>query len=202
MVRSFNEAQLAILEWYWQNFRYDEARPSKQLSIPIALNCCEVGPLVTSQDVGRYFANRAARESGQPRATPLTDRQREILEDSFDDDPFPYTGTTIVLTYQTKLRPKQVRQWFDNRRKKYRNEGLPLITRNSAEQDMTAAARMWRAYKRDPEGYAKQLWLGTISVRTGAPTGHVATEADIEKWEVFWAAGRGDHDETAVRNDE
>lgn len=142
--------------------------------------------------LSRYFADRAARESGQPRATPLTDGQREILEESFFNEPFPYTGVIILLTYRTQLRPKQVKQWFDNRRKKYRTEGVPLPTRNSAEQDPAAAARMWRAYKRDPDEYAKQLWLGIIHDRTGASTGQVASEADVEEWEALCAADRGD----------
>ncbi|XXH05812.1 hypothetical protein Hte_012250 [Hypoxylon texense] len=197
MVRRFNEAQMAILEQFWQS-RLDAPRPPKRLSIPAALSCCEVGPPVTSQDVGRYFSNRAARESGQPRARPLTTMQRELLEGSFEHDAFPYTGTIIVLTYQTKLRPKQVKQWFDNRRKKHRCYGLPLVTNNLVEQDAAAAARMWRAFKANPDEYAKQLWLGTISSRTGACTGKVAGIAEGEEWERLWGMDREGYDGDVV----
>lgn len=131
----------------------------------------------------------------------MTTAQRELLEESFEDDPFPYTGTFIVLTYQTKLRPKQVKQWFDNQRKKLRSYGLPLTTSNLVEQDAAAAARMWRAFKADPDDYAKQLWLGTISSRTGAYTGKVAGIAEREEWERLWGTVGEGHDVDVVGND-
>ncbi|KAI0109439.1 hypothetical protein F4776DRAFT_400689 [Hypoxylon sp. NC0597] len=181
----FNEAQLAILEEYWR-MRFDEPRPPKSRCIYAALRCCNVGPKVTSQDIGRYFSNRAARETGQPRARPLTPAQLGLLEESWCSDPYPYVGTIIVLTYQTKLQPKQVKRWFDNQRKKYRNNGLFLSTRNVAQQDPACAARMWRAYNKNPSEYAKKLWLGTISASTGAPTGKAIDTAKEREWERRW----------------
>jgi hypothetical protein len=64
------------------------------------------------------------------------------------------------------LEPKQVKAWFDNERKKADKRGETMFTRNEPT-DMNDAARMWRAYKKDPEGYVKALTSGEISPRTG-----------------------------------
>lgn len=54
MVRHFTEAQLAILEREWGFRDQGASRPHKRRSITVAMNCSDVGPRVTSQDVGRY----------------------------------------------------------------------------------------------------------------------------------------------------
>jgi hypothetical protein len=64
------------------------------------------------------------------------------------------------------LEPKQVKAWFDNERKKADKKGETIFTKNKPT-DMKDAARVWRAYKKDPEGYERALTSGEISARTG-----------------------------------
>ncbi|KAI0384577.1 hypothetical protein F5Y04DRAFT_248645 [Hypomontagnella monticulosa] len=177
----FNEAQMAIIEEYWNIWRMCSG-PSRKFSRAAAVRCWKVGPRVTSQDIGQYFSNRAAREAGRPRARPPTPEQLEILKDNFLDEPFPPTGTLILLTYQTGLEPKQVKQWFDYQRKKYRNDGILLVTRSANQQNPVTAAKMWRAFKKAPAEYTKSLWLGAIALDSGEPTGEPPGEGREEEW--------------------
>jgi hypothetical protein len=71
-----------------------------------------------------------------------------------------------MLVHSTGLEPKQVKAWFDNERKKADKRGETMFTRNKPT-DMNDAARMWRAYKKDPEGYARALSSREISPRAG-----------------------------------
>jgi hypothetical protein len=107
-----------------------------------------------------------AREEGRPRAVRKTPEQLERLRESWEDEPYPNVGETIILVHSTGLEPKQVKAWFDNERKKANKKGEPMVTRNTPT-DMNDAARMWRAFKKDPEGYARALTSGEISPGTG-----------------------------------
>ncbi|KAI0008647.1 hypothetical protein F4779DRAFT_426222 [Xylariaceae sp. FL0662B] len=189
MAPPFNEAQLAILEDYWR-LRRDAPRPPKRLSICAAMSCSEVGPEVTSQAVGRYFSNRAARERGQPRARAPTRKQLRLLEEAFDEDAYPYTGTIILLTYQTGLQPKQVKSWFDNRRRRLARKGEYMFSMNF-DQDPALAATMWRDYQKDPEAYAREIFLGMR-----APSGEwfydLAEPEDEAEWDRRWSSAARD----------
>jgi hypothetical protein len=59
-----------------------------------------------------------------------------------------------------------VKQWFENERKKAFPKGERIFTRNESP-DRNDAARMWRAYKKDPEGYVRALCSREISAVTG-----------------------------------
>ncbi|CAG8949197.1 hypothetical protein HYFRA_00004820 [Hymenoscyphus fraxineus] len=161
----FTPAQMEILEWEWQH-RDGDDRPEKKRSISAAVEMSMVGPRVTSQAVGKYFSNRAAAESGRSRTQAKTPEQLEVLRSSWEDDPFPLTGERILLVHETGLQKAQVDSWFQAERKKAEKNGEDLWSRNR-DNDPNAAAKMWRAYKRDPEGYVEGLTSGRIHPGTG-----------------------------------
>ncbi|KUJ06667.1 uncharacterized protein LY89DRAFT_726342 [Mollisia scopiformis] len=167
---SFNEAQTAILDRYWDQRRYlfKNGRLPKRTSMSVAVQCAEVGPFVSSQIIGRHFANRVAAEEGRPRAHRKTPRQFELLGNSFEDDPFPSTGELILLVHESGLKPQQVKSWFDGQRQKASKKGELLTTRNREnDPDSNDSAKMWRAFKKDPGSYCKALCRGEISPVTG-----------------------------------
>ncbi|KAI1326440.1 hypothetical protein F5Y16DRAFT_400331 [Xylariaceae sp. FL0255] len=191
MAPPFNEAQLTLIEEVWDEWiRIGHTRPPKKASINTAVRCWRIGPQISSQDVGRQTP-------GQPRAQSKTPEQLQLLEEAFDDDPYPPVGVMIVLTYQTKLEPKQVKQWFDYKRAKLDKTGEVFFTRAppaglTPANLATCAARMWRAYKRDPEGYAKELYMRRVSHYTGESSQHQREpelEAEDEReWEQRWSS--------------
>ncbi|CAJ2504298.1 Uu.00g116920.m01.CDS01 [Anthostomella pinea] len=140
MAPPFNEAQMEYLEKGWQ-FRFDNEP---------------------------YFSNRAAHESGRPRAQAKTPRQLGLLEASFAADHYPTTTQMIILTHQTGgLRPKPVKDWFESQRRKLeRNGGLLFTKRDRVGMDEAGgaarAARMWRRYGKEGGRYAMDLWLGRM----------------------------------------
>ncbi|KAI1079651.1 hypothetical protein F5B20DRAFT_581110 [Whalleya microplaca] len=179
----FTEAQLGILEQYW-NRRQGAPRPPQHLSLYAAIDCSDVGPPVTSQDVGRYFSNRVAQERGRPRARAPTPAQLRLLKEEFLYDPYPDTATTIILTWQTGLRGTQVKSWFEYRRRKFIRAGKLLFSLND-EQDPGTAASMWRQYRKNPHAYARMLYMNQ-------PTGQfVGAEREAE-WDSKW--GENDED--------
>ena len=99
----------------------------------------------------------------------------------------------MLLTWQTGLRAKQVKQWFDNQRAKFLRDGddgcevLGIWSNNFLPQDRNVAARMWRQFYRSPEGTAQSVWPGVMDPRTGEHSNNVKVEeADIEEWERLW----------------
>jgi hypothetical protein len=206
MPSRFNAAQLQILEEeyvFGRGMADRNGRVGKNHVIIAAIRCSQAGPEVSAMEVGkwanspslnfsssvaptnrlhRYYANRVAREEGRPRAVRKTPEQLERLRESWEDDPYPTVGETIILVHSTGLEPKQVKAWFDNERKKADKRGETMFTRNEPT-DMNDAARMWRAYKKDPEGYVKALTSGEISPRTGQRQAVEEDNEDGDEWE-------------------
>ena len=52
-----------------------------------------------------------------------TPEQLRLLGEMFDAEPFPYPGDLILLTWQTGLRPEQVKGWFEHKRSQYLRRG-------------------------------------------------------------------------------
>ena len=109
-------------------------------------------------------------------------------------------GEIILLTWQTGLRPEQVKRWFDQKRSRYLRRGnrgrldLEMMSRNVPFQDLLdvsqVAKRMWREYRKDPERYARDIWLGIINPRNGGRTGVRVEKADYENWDSQWGEDR------------
>ncbi|KAG4438722.1 hypothetical protein IFR05_005802 [Cadophora sp. M221] len=74
--------------------------------------------------------------------------------------------TTPSDTSPTVSRLKQVKQWFDNERKKVDAKGETLYTCNGPA-DPNAALRLARMYKKDPEFTVRGLVEGRINGVTG-----------------------------------
>lgn len=104
---------------------------------------------------------------GRSRMQSKSPEQLELLQQSWEEDPFPETGEKILLVYETGLSKAQVNAWFVNERKKAEKKGEDLTTRNH-DNNSNAARKMWVAYTKDPEGYVKGLTSGRIHPATGA----------------------------------
>lgn len=108
---NLNDAQVELLESEFQSYRRfgmyvaprkglgriptdcggaDRARPPSNMSATICFKVSRLGSVfITSQEVGRWFGNRAKQEDGVPRATAKTPEQLAMLEESFASDPYP-----------------------------------------------------------------------------------------------------------------
>ncbi|KZW03912.1 hypothetical protein EXIGLDRAFT_8361 [Exidia glandulosa HHB12029] len=85
----------------------------------ISLIVSDLGPEVTSQNVGSWFAKRAKREAGQPRMTRKTPEQLAILDESFARYAYPGNEELIRLIRTTLLSKRQIDAWFCHQRKKF-----------------------------------------------------------------------------------
>ncbi|CAJ2504311.1 Uu.00g117050.m01.CDS01 [Anthostomella pinea] len=173
MASPFTDAQMEILERTWTYFVliFNQPRPMKQHSAIVAMHCSDVGSEVTSQQVGRFFAERAADIVGRPRAQAKSPRQLRLLEDSFNADAYPTTAELIILTHQMGLKPAQVKVWFVNKRRRIDRCGGRLFTRRHRVGvfarrltdnlvNAPQAARMWRQYEADGGFYAIRVVVG------------------------------------------
>ncbi|CAG8982548.1 hypothetical protein HYALB_00002330 [Hymenoscyphus albidus] len=140
-----------------------------------------------------YFSNRAAAESGRSRTQAKTPEQLEVLRSSWEDDPFPLTGERILLVHETGLQKAQVDSWFQAERKKAEKNGEDLWSRNR-DNDPNAAAKMWRAYKRDPDGYVEGLTSGRIHPGTRDERYVLRDEDGEERSAVEEARSDGDEE--------
>ncbi|KAJ6619928.1 hypothetical protein B0H10DRAFT_1130266 [Mycena sp. CBHHK59/15] len=150
----FNEAQLEFLEDQLSRCkRYGKGdRPPRRQSLMIALQASDLGPEVTSQEVGKWFANRVKQDKGQPRASQKTPEQLALLEASFLEDELPEVEEKIRLVCATGLTSKQVDAWFCYRRKKLGE--APDVYTVEFEDDGERTAKMlhakkaWRQFRR------------------------------------------------------
>jgi hypothetical protein len=69
------------------------------------------------------YANRIAAEQNRPRAIQKTPEQLQKLQELWDKDPYPTPGETMLVAHDSGLEPKQVKNWFDNERKKVEKNG-------------------------------------------------------------------------------
>lgn len=161
-----NTAQQLVLDDLWSLCCLSLSPRPKNLCSYATVQCMLVGPFISSQEIGRYFANRAARgtktlflapkviallthyiESGKPRANRKTPQQLEMLHKSFKETPYPQAMVSIVLVYETGLSAGQIKKWFQNERCKRGVTG----GWKGAGKDVHVAARWWREYRREPE---------------------------------------------------
>lgn len=80
---------------------------------------------------------------------------------------YPCTGRQIIISHQTGLEPKKVRNWFENQRAR-----LPKTNKRDSNKIMDQekakyAQKMWRDYKENPEEMVEGLLAGTINGATG-----------------------------------
>ncbi|KAJ6619936.1 hypothetical protein B0H10DRAFT_2024136 [Mycena sp. CBHHK59/15] len=151
----FNEAQIQLLEnelnWYRHYGMGD--RPPRKQSIILAIQASELGPEVTSQEVGRWYADRVKRDKGEPRAAQKTPEQLALLEASFFIDEYPTVEEKIRLVCETGLRKKQIDAWFSYRRKKLgETPGVYLTEYEEDEEERMAKAlharKAWTQFRR------------------------------------------------------
>lgn len=81
-----------------------------------------------------------------------TPEQLKILEDHYLVTPLPHPNVVIFMAYKTGLEPRQIKAWFENKRGK---EDAIYVEAGYKEVSKEEAARIWRAYKKDPVGYTK-----------------------------------------------
>nr|UHA57738.1 HD protein 4 [Auricularia cornea] len=153
----FNDAQLAKMEDEFQWARQSgELRPPRYRMLSIAGQVSDLGPEVSSQLVGKWFANRSKDEDGKPRLQWKTPEQVAILEESFANDPYPDDEEVLRLIRTTLLSKKQVTSWFCTQRKKnpeiieerYRQDQLILAMVSAGYQmevlNTRPTARFWK----------------------------------------------------------
>ncbi|EPE25126.1 Homeo [Glarea lozoyensis ATCC 20868] len=168
-----NLAQQAVIEEEWELWSQYDERPPKKRCLRVAVECSHLGPFVTSQEIGRYFANRFAAANGVPRATRKTPAQLAQLQEVFEQNAWPLTGERILLVHDTGLTKKQVQSWFEQQRKKAEKEGRRLADGDILRPDATFeetnrwASKMWRAFNKDPAAYAESIRSGKVCVETG-----------------------------------
>ncbi|KZW03914.1 hypothetical protein EXIGLDRAFT_758227 [Exidia glandulosa HHB12029] len=144
MSNIFNDAQLRFLEDEFQRSRRrGEKRPPKRDSLRLRFPISRLGDsLISSQEVGRWFANRSKQEDGQPRAKAKTPEQLAILEESFARDPYPDFNERARLVLATLLTKSQVDAWLGRQRQRRPEEvyaagyppGTPLPGFEKSEQ--------------------------------------------------------------------
>ncbi|EJD53885.1 hypothetical protein AURDEDRAFT_157134 [Auricularia subglabra TFB-10046 SS5] len=116
---ALNDEQIEILETEYRVSRnLGELRVPVRRSSSAAVRAGDVGPLVTSQFVGRWFANRARDDAGRPRLQRKTPEQLAVLEESFINDPYPDSEELTRIIRVTLLSKRQVTAWFCTERKK------------------------------------------------------------------------------------
>ncbi|CAG8979992.1 hypothetical protein HYALB_00005165 [Hymenoscyphus albidus] len=167
----FTPEQQECLKFYWDEYTVKEhrPRPPKSQSRKIAERISEMGPPVTVQIVGIYFAQRLADETGTPRITKKTDEQLQLLQDSFNKDPYPTTGELILLVHKSNLTRRQVQTWFRQQRHKTTNNGGVLNSANGPQMDSQAVVFMWNKYRNDGVSYVVCLEHGVVSPVNGGP---------------------------------
>ncbi|KAL7621234.1 hypothetical protein AAE478_008551 [Parahypoxylon ruwenzoriense] len=69
--------------------------------------------------------------------------------------------------------------------------GSILLSTHVEEQNVRAAAGMWRAYETNK--YAKELWLDITDIQTGDTPGNAVDPAIEEEWERRWGVDREGH---------
>lgn len=75
---------------------------------------------------------------------------------------YPTTARMIIVVHETGLTKSQVGNWFQYQREKIEKEGGELLSYNCLDEETLAtsgvrALKMWRNYKKDPEGYYQEL---------------------------------------------
>ncbi|KAK0241293.1 hypothetical protein EDD85DRAFT_394974 [Armillaria nabsnona] len=153
-VEPLNEQQIAFLErkLNWCRFLGME-RPPKRDSIILSMQVSDLGREVSSQEVGRWFSNRAKDASGKPRQSKKTPAQLAALSASFEVDCTPSVEEQIRLIQETGLTRRQIVAWFSYQRKKLDDSGI--YVERAVDQDMFTlgsharqAAEEWREYRR------------------------------------------------------
>lgn len=121
--------------------------------------------------MSRLYANRFAAANGRPRAQRKTPAQLELLGKVFrKTGARPYTGEQLAAAFLTGLTMEQVRNWFENERKKYlKNDeyGALDFWDQNPEQTPNESRLMILHFNKGPEAYARSLVFGERDVRTG-----------------------------------
>lgn len=99
-----------------------------------------------------YFSSLVRAEQNLPRTHRKTPYQVHLLQDAFNEEPYPTTRGKIRLCALTGLSRTQVVSWFDNKRKQFTS-----LTTYQEPDTMQEAAKQWREYKKDPEGINARL---------------------------------------------
>ncbi|KAK0459140.1 uncharacterized protein EV420DRAFT_1747521 [Desarmillaria tabescens] len=149
-----NERQVAFLERQlnWCRMLGME-RPPKRDSIMISMQVSDLGRVVSSQEVGRWFSNRAKDASGKPRQSKKTPAQLAALRASFAVDCTPSVEEQIRLIEETGLTRRQIVAWFSYQRRKLEDEYGTYQECPADQETFTLgshahqAAAQWREYR-------------------------------------------------------
>lgn len=95
----------------------------------------------------------------------FTTAQNKALRETWDTEHNPTTAQEIFIAHDAGLSKKQVCGWFGRKRNQARARGEVEVGRG-AVKDSSVSARMWFAYRFDPEGFVGKL-RGEIDGETG-----------------------------------
>lgn len=104
---------------------------------------------------------------GRTPQTAKTPEQLQLLNESWDRDPYPTTGQTILLVHHTGLTKNQVQTWFSQKREKITRTGGALTSSNGPGKLRQEAVLFWQRYEYNPDRMVKGLTNGRIDHKTG-----------------------------------
>lgn len=137
--------------------------------------------------VSRYYARRAADAEGRPgrkQTTCKTPTQRAMLQEVFEDDPYPRTLEIIGLVYETGLSPQQVKSWFEYQRAKV---DISEMATTKKVNDPNESLRLWREFDEDEDTFMQTHFLPVIE------------KNEDQLWHHFQLTG---YDARAIRYDQ
>lgn len=105
---------------------------------------------------------------GHAPKTVKTPEQLQLLNESWERDPYPTVGQTILLVHDTGLTKAQVQTWFSQKREKVTRAGGALNSSNGPGQPCQEAVLFWERYEFKPERTVTGLRNGRIDHKTGA----------------------------------
>ncbi|KAK4702607.1 hypothetical protein P7C70_g3610, partial [Phenoliferia sp. Uapishka_3] len=152
----FNEEQTELLEKHFQEYgNHMSEKHYRTLLISKFEKSRTVEEPRLFMEVGKWLANRRAKEEGRPRAKRKAQWQLDILEQSFADEAYPIPQEYMRLMSLTSLTRKVVQTWFINRRKTCLERGGVIHSAIGGEayanNDLHESQKLWREWDANEE---------------------------------------------------